>query len=91
MSGGVDSSVAGYFCCCAGLEVIGVTMKVWPQELYFAREDDAAGRKRSLMRAAWRILSALGRTWLMKPTSLSDWLLIISQAVPGLAARQIRV
>jgi tRNA U34 2-thiouridine synthase MnmA/TrmU len=37
MSGGVDSSVAGYLLRDQGYEVVGVTMKVWPQDCIHER------------------------------------------------------
>src|SRR5437764_14270766 len=43
MSGGVDSSVAGYFLSQQGYEVIGVTMKVWPQDCISRAEDKCCG------------------------------------------------
>ena len=43
MSGGVDSSVAGYLLREQGYEIVGVTMKVWPQDCISRAEDKCCG------------------------------------------------
>src|SRR5215813_13138667 len=43
MSGGVDSSAAGYLLREQGYEVVGVTMKVWPQDCVSRAEDKCCG------------------------------------------------
>jgi tRNA-specific 2-thiouridylase len=43
MSGGVDSSVAGHLLTRQGYEVVGVTMKVWPQDCMSRAEDKCCG------------------------------------------------
>jgi tRNA-specific 2-thiouridylase len=43
MSGGVDSSVAGYLLRQRGYDLVGVTMKVWPQDCISRAEDKCCG------------------------------------------------
>src|SRR5204862_8256201 len=43
MSGGVDCSVAGFLLREQGYDVVGVTMKVWPQDCISRAEDKWCG------------------------------------------------
>jgi len=43
MSGGVDSSVAGHILKEQGYDVVGITMKVWPQDCLSRAEDKCCG------------------------------------------------
>ena len=43
MSGGVDSSVTAHLLQLQGYEVVGVTMKVWPQDCISRAEDKCCG------------------------------------------------
>lgn len=43
MSGGVDSSVAAFLLLRQGYQVVGVTMKVWPQDCISRAEDKCCG------------------------------------------------
>ena len=66
MSGGVDSSIAGYLLREQEYDVVGVTMKVWPQDCISRAEDKCCGPQAV---ADAREIQSCGQTFLVTPTT----------------------
>jgi len=65
MSGGVDSSATAALLLEEGYEVVGVTLKLWPQDCVSRAEDKCCGPQAVMMRVRF------ATTWGFATTSLT--------------------